>query len=60
MYMHAVSILKKAVAERKAVAYPGKRILDPETQRPYLTFVLMHTASHEELKRKYPSEVGEK
>lgn len=45
-YMHAVSIFKKTVTERE-----GLRVLDPEPQRPHLTFVVINAESHELIRK---------
>lgn len=56
--LYVVSILKNTQAEKEALANPETRVLDGESQRPHLTFVLMESSMHGELMKKYPSEVG--
>lgn len=55
--MFPVSLKKGSKTEREAVACIGTRVIDPESQRSYLTILLMREIKHEVVRRINPSDV---
>lgn len=58
-YLYPVSVKKRSKGELEAVKRSGRRMADPEPQRPHLTFLLMRKEEHNAIHRMYLAKVGE-